>query len=326
MTNTVFSKLHEEGILSEGSLQKVKSREAGKLFSVHWEIKTLLYLGVLLLSGGLGILVYKNIDSIGHQFILLFLALTCGGCFYYCIKKKDPFSTTKVASPNVAFDYLLLLGCLSLLTFIGYLQFQYNVFGNRYGLASFIPMLILFFTAYYFDHLGVLSMAITNLAAWLGITVTPLEILKQNDFDSGIIIVTALLLGTLLIAAATFTAKRKIKAHFEFTYNNFGMHILYISCLAAMFYFNNEFYLLFLLLMGIAAYFYMKALRDKSFYILLVTILYAYIGISSVVLKLIDELGSYDLGPIYLGILYFIASAIGMIIFLTRTNKKLKAK
>jgi hypothetical protein len=67
-------------------------------------------------------------------------------------------------------DYILLLGCLLLLILIAYLQFQYNVFGNRYGLATFIPMVLLFISAYYFDHIGVLTMAITNLAAWAGIT------------------------------------------------------------------------------------------------------------------------------------------------------------
>ena len=57
MNNTLFSKLHDEGMLSEGSFQKIKLRATYDLFSLHWEIKTLLYLGVLLLTGGLGIFV-----------------------------------------------------------------------------------------------------------------------------------------------------------------------------------------------------------------------------------------------------------------------------
>ena len=325
MNDTLFSKLHAEGLLSKDSFQNLQQQNSSPLFSLHWEIKTLLYLGVLLLTGGLGILVYKNIDSIGHQFILLFIASVCIGCFYYCFKKKAPFSTERVSSPNMLFDYLLLLGCISLIIFIGYLQYQYNFFGNRYGLASFVPMLFLFFFAYYFDHSGVLSMGITNLAAWVGITVTPLEILKQNDFESGTIIVTALLLGAFLIAAAIITSKKKIKKHFEFTYNNFGMHILYISCLAAMFYFSNEYFLWFLLLMGMTVYFYLKASADKSFYILLITVLYAYIGITSVMIRLISDIGN-DAGPIYIGILYFIASGFGIVLFLIKSNTKLKAK
>ncbi len=58
----IFDKLYREGLITESSLQKVKAVEQTRLFSLHWELKTLLYLGVVLLSGGLGILVYKNID------------------------------------------------------------------------------------------------------------------------------------------------------------------------------------------------------------------------------------------------------------------------
>ena len=324
MNNELFAKLHAEGLLSEDSFQKIKQHQANRLFSLHWEIKTLLYLGVLLLTGGLGILVYKNIDTIGHQIILLFIALVCIGSFYYCFKSKLPFSTGRVVSPNVFFDYLLLLGCLSFIIFIGYLQYQYNVFGDRYGLASFIPMLLLFFSAYYFDHLGVLSMGITNLAAWMGITVTPLQILKANDFNCGTIILTGFLLGVLLNAAALLTYKKNLKRHFGFTYTNFGMHIIFISCLAALFHFENAYLQWVLFLAIISWYFYLKAMADKSFYFILVTTLYTYIGISYVFIRLLDMMGSFGMGSLYLGIIYFISSAIGLVLFLIKMNKKIK--
>ena len=118
MNSELFSKLHEEGLLSESSYQKIKQREEIILFSLHWEIITLLYLGLLLLTGGLGILVYKNIDSIGHQAILFFIALICIGSFYFCFKNKLPFSAQRVASQHIGFDYLLLLSCLSFIIFI----------------------------------------------------------------------------------------------------------------------------------------------------------------------------------------------------------------
>ena len=326
MGNQLFEQLHSEGILSEPSLQKIKTTEAGKLFSLHWEIKTLLYLAVLLLSGGLGILVYNNIDSIGHTAVLIFIALVCAGSFYYCLKNKLSFSSNKTASPNAVFDYVLLLGCLTFITFIGYLQYQYNFFGNRYGIASFIPMVVLFLSAYYFDNAGILSLGITNLAAWLGITVTPIEILKANDFNNTSIILTGLLLGTVLIAAAFFTKQKNFKKHFEFTYSNFGMHILFISCIAAMFHFRDMYLLWFLLLMGAAYFFYRRALIGKSFYTLLVTTLYAYIALSYVVVNLLALMSSFDMLPVYIGLMYFIAAGIGLVLFLIRSNKTIKTK
>ncbi|MEO6254917.1 MAG: DUF2157 domain-containing protein [Ferruginibacter sp.] len=324
MNLSLFEQLCADGHLSDESLQKIKATRSGKLFSVHWELKTMLYLGVLLLSGGLSILVYKNIDTIGHQVILFVIAAVSAGCFFYCFKKKLPYSNAKVVSPDSFFDYILLLGCLTFITFVGYLQFQYNVFGNRYGLATFIPMLVLFFMAYYFDHLGVHSMAITTLAAWAGIAVTPARILQQNDFNSETIIITGFLLGLFLIAAGYFSGAKKIKKHFEFTYSNFGTHILFISTLAGMFHFDAIYLLWFLVLCGISYFFYRKAIRGRSFYYLLILSLYLYTGLSYCVIRLIFDAADRGIGSIYLLCLYFILSATGLIFFLIRMNKKIK--
>jgi len=319
----LFEQLQKEGLISDLSLQKVKQRANTPLFSVHWELKTILYLGILLLTGGLGILIYKNIDTIGHQAILTAIGLLCIGCFYYCERKKLPFAITKVPAPNSFFDYILLLGCLTLITFITYLQVQYTAFGNAYGLATFIPMVILFFCAYYFDHLGILSMAIANLAAWMGIAITPLSIFKANNFEDAKVIFAGLLLGVALTVIAWGSKQKNIKAHFCFTYTNFGMNILFIACLAGMFYFDNFYPLWLLPLAGTVFYFYKRSLATASFYFMLMLTLYGYTGISYVIIRMIVD-GIPDLGAAYFIFMYFISSGIGVIIFVTRMNKKIK--
>jgi Predicted membrane protein (DUF2157) len=319
-----FKQLHRDGLLTDDSLQKVEAMEEARLFSLHWELKTLLYLSVTLLSGGLGILVYKNIDTIGHQAILAFIAVVCAGCFYYCRRKAAPFSVGKVQPPDPFFDYILLLGCLTLVTFIAYLQYEYTAFGSRYGLATFIPMVILFVSAYYFDHLGVLSLAITNLAAWMGIAVTPMRILKENDFDDMRLIYTGLALGTILLLAGLASKKRNIKKHFEFTYNNLGTHILFISGLAGLI-MHQQFYILwFMLLLGIAYYIYRQAMEKQSFYFLLLVTLYIYIALSYVVIMILDGMGGGGMTPVYFGFLYFILSAIALVRILIVINRKMK--
>ena len=325
MDTSLFEKLNQQGIISNESLQKVQQRQSNPLISVYWELKTLLYLGVLLLSTGLGIIVYKNIDTIGHQAILAAIAIICGGCFYYCFKNKLPFASNRIEAPNASFDYILLLGCLTFITFIGYLQFQYQVFGLKYGLATFVPMLVLFFCAYYFDHLGILSLAITNLAAWAGIAVTPVKILSENNFNDDTIIITAMLLGVLLVAAALASVKKKFKAHVEFTYINFGMHLLFISCLAAMFYFEGMYLLWMLVLTGIAYFFYLHACKQKSFYFILVLTLYMYIGLAYTIIRLLFYNSGLEIFGVYIAFMYFIASAVGLILFLIKMNRKIKA-
>jgi hypothetical protein len=321
----LFEKLRVEGLIGEESLTKLKASENNRLFSLHWELKTILYLGILLLSGGLGILVYKNIDTIGHTAILVFIGLLSACGFAYCFKTKLPFATGKVAAPNAFFDYVLLLACLCFITFIGYLQYQYHFFGNRFGLVTFIPMLVLFFSAYYFDHLGILSLAITNLCAWAGIAVTPLRILQDNDFNSNTLIYTGLVMGAGLIATGVVTRLRQFKPHFAFTYTNFGMHILFISILAGMFLFEPVYLFWFAFLVGVAFYFYRDALRSRSFYFLLVLTLYSYIGLSYVIIRILFYTLQTDTGGIYLMFMYFIGTAVGLILFLIRMNKNIKA-
>jgi hypothetical protein len=322
MNTDLFEKWRYENLISDVSLQKAKTLSKNTFFSVHWELKTLLYLGVLMLSGGLGILIYKNIDTIGHTVILLFMALVCVGCFYYCIRKKRPFSWQKVEAPNGFFDYILLLGCLTFVTFITYLQAQYEVFGTRYGSVAFIPLVVLLVSAYYFDHLGVLSMAIVNLAAWMGIAITPMQLLAENDFSDARLIYTGVLLGILLIAAAFASNDRNIKKHFAFTFSNFGAHILFIACLAALFTFEDMYPVWFLILAGVTVFLYRQALRNRSFYFLVVIILYAYIGLSYMIMQFFTF--TDGIGSLYLLLIWFIGSGIGLVRLLMHLNKKLK--
>ena len=130
---------------------------------------------------------------------------------------------------------MLLTGCLLFVTFEGYIQFQYQTFGTRYGLAAIIPTLFFFPLAYRFDNLSVLSMAITGLAAWAGISITPLHLIDSNDFSGHSIIFTAEVLGIALAIAGWVLAKQEFKAHFLYTYLNFAMHLLFVSSLAGLF-------------------------------------------------------------------------------------------
>ena len=324
MHRSTFEKLHAEGLISDASLQRVKAFEKHRLFSLFWELRTLLYLGVLLLTGGLGILVYKNIDTIGHQAVLAFIAAVTAGCFIYCFRQRAPFSWGLVKAPTPVFEYILLLGCLSLLIFLGYLQYAYEVFGHNYGLATFIPMVILFAVAYAFDHLGVLSLAITNLGAWAGIVITPYSMLRFGDFSTPRLIYTGLLLGAVLLAMGRLTEQRRIKAHFELTYSNFGLHLFFVSALAGLFHFDKVWSFWWLGLTGAAFFCYIRATTRRSFYFVLVLILYAYIALCYLVLRLLDMSHWERIYSQYFLCLYFIGSAVSIILLLIRINRQLK--
>ncbi len=324
MDTDLFERWRADGLISEASLERVKLAEKNRLFSLFFELKTLLYLGVSLLSTGLGILVYKNIDSIGHQVIVAFIALVSAGCIFWCNRKKAPFSKAKAASPDLGFDYILLLGNVSFLTLVGYLQFQYNLFGNAYGLALFVPMIFLFANAYYFDHLGILSLAITNLGAWAGIALTPLRLLRENPFADPRLMYTGLSLGVLLIVAGYASRKRGFKAHFSFTYHNFAFHLLFIAALTGLFVYESWYLAWFAITAAIGIYFFLYATRSRSIYFLVFTFLYSYVAVTYVLGRLLFSLGSIDVLILYLPFLYFIGTIIAFVRLLKYYNAKMK--
>ena len=62
----MFQQLYERGLIGEETLQNILSTEKDKPVSVGMELKLLMYAGIILLTTGLGIIVYKNIDSLNH--------------------------------------------------------------------------------------------------------------------------------------------------------------------------------------------------------------------------------------------------------------------
>ena len=319
MPKPLFQTLYEQQLITQQELVAV---EKPQLLSVHKELITILYAGIIMLTTGAGILMYKNINTVSHEILLALIALGSVSCFVWCIKKSKGFSLYKVDTISVMFDYILLLGCLLLLLSIAYVQYIYNVFGNRYGAATFIPMIILFVTAYYFDHLGILTLAITNLAAWAGLTAAPLQVLKDNNFRDSYVIITALALGSLLMLLAYLSLNKNIKAHFAPVYKNFASHLLFIGLLAAIFHFDNyNLYLLWFIVLAIFCFvFYKQALKEHSFYYLVITFLYGYIGLSYIVIKALS--GAYDFSILIS--IYFIVSGIVLINLLIYYNKFLK--
>ncbi len=300
------------GSLPEGLQESIEARSRALPFAIFWEVRTLLYLGVVSLSAGLGILVYKNIESIGHQTILALIALLTGLCFWYCAKRAAPFTTGKLEAPSSWADYVLLLGVLLFGTFTGYLQFQYSVFGSHHDLAVAMPSLFYLFLAYRFDHRGVLQLAITGLCATVGVALTPAEAFRGNLWDSGTHIHTTLAVAAALAAAGWFFHSRAVKPHFTFSYLNFAVHLAMLAALAGMFSERGPAeWAYVLLLAGLTAVLWKYARQARSAYFLLLAVGYGYIAVTSVIMRhLLSSIGSGGVLIIYL---YFFLSCGGAI-------------
>lgn len=305
---TVLAELEKQGILLAGQRDQLIGIEQNRPVSLHWELRSVLYVGILLLSSGLGLLIYDNFDQIGHNALLGIIALGCFGCFGFAWRHRPAWTIGQTKShtwpghtwPGHSWpgqsgvgqsgsgqprpgrstfgDYALLLACLLFLTLEGYAQYTYTVFGERYGLATLLPALLFLPLAYRFDHRGVLGMALTALISWVGVTVRPLELYFKTNFFNQVTVFSAIGLALVLIGVALLLERKRIKPHFTYTYLTIAGNLLMVALLGGLFNFE-EIRLWFaggLALACITLDVYAR--RNGSFVFLLMSVVYGYIG------------------------------------------------
>lgn len=316
----IAEKLYAEASLEQTSYLRIKEKSASLLFSIYKEISLLLGIGILLFTSGIGMLVYVHRASLGHSLILSLIAGILLGCAAYCYPKREKYSPTKIQDKGMIFNSLLVIGCLSLASFIGYLQYQFSIFGTWNEVPFLILAMVYFAIAYRFDSIAVLSLGITSLASAIGIVITPTRLLQNNDFSSERLIYTGLLLGLLISFCAHYLYLKNIKQHFTFTYYHFCLHLLFIAALAGLI--NLSWWPLFLLITAALFYAgYKIAQQEKSFYFLLCTVLYGYFAAGYFMVKIMMLSNSLDMLLGQFLTLYFIGSSVWTIRFLIRQYK-----
>lgn len=313
--------LVEKEVIPEEQAAKITAYEQTKPFSVHWELRTFLYAGITLLGAGLGVVIYENIDSIGHNVLIGLIVLAFAGCLFYAFKHRKPFTWDEVVETEKLDDFALLGACVMFLTLEGYLQYQYNIFGTRYGLAAFLPAVLFFFLAYRFDHRGVLSMAITAFASWVGVNIAPIRLWQQKNFSTADITHLSILLGVVLIAMGGLSEYKRWKNHFSFTYFIFGFNIAFVATLAGLFQFDMK--LVYILVMAVLSYGSIwYARRTQSYLFMLMGVIYGYIAITYWIFQ-----GAWTEGLDFtLYTFYFMASAVGVVVFLINIKQMIGLK
>jgi hypothetical protein len=316
----LLDELVEKELLDSEQRIVIEEYEKRKPVSLFVFIRTLLYTSISAFVGAVGVLIYQNIDTIGHSVLIGLIALATAGCFYYISKNVAAYRPEKVEQSAPYFDVVLLLGCLLFLALEGYVQYQYEIFGTRYGMAVMIPCVLFFYLAYRYDHQGVLSLAVTALASWVGLSATPSKLLVENDFSDPEVIRNAVIFGAAVMAGSWILKRQRIKAHFTYTYILLAGTLYLSACLGGMFT-QDRWQLVFGLLLGAGCwYLYKNALAEKSLFFLLLSTIFAYVGFTYLLFNnvsnaLMEALGSF----------YVLASAAGIVWFFL-TYKKILGK
>lgn len=294
LSDQLLADLQARGLLPPDQASTIGEYERTRPFSLHYELRTLLYLGIVLLSGGLGVLLYQHLDDISHSVIVASISLLMTACFAYAARHRVPFTWGQPRPAGLLPDYALLLACLLFLTLEGYLQAQYLFFGTRYGLALALPAVLFFGLAYRFDHRGVLSMAITALASWMGVAVAPVAAVTQTYFADPRLTGAAVELGTLLVAAGIWADFQDRKRHFAFTYLSLGSNLALIAATAALFssysapvWFPHAVAVVFIF--SLSTFLVWYARRTHSYVFVLMGVLYGYIVTTYLVYELVDS-------------------------------------
>lgn len=312
-----LKELLSRNLITEEQYNSIEPILSKKIFSVFYELRTLLYLGVVLFSTGVGILIYKNIGDIGHLISIICLFVLTVACFVYAFQRVPGYSHEKISSPSAYFDYVVLLGCLLFISVLGYLQFRYALFDDGMGLTTLITSIFFFFVAYRFDNLAVLSLAITAFASFWSISVSPQKWYTGDFLAPENLYVTAMIFGSAMTAIALVADKKGVKTHFTFTYLNFSVLIFLVGALTGIFENYNSYALYLLLLYGGCAFCVYYANTRKSFLFLLYAVVFGYIGTTYF-------LSDFVLEDPFIWFLYLIASCGGFIAFIIRYKNYFK--
>lgn len=195
------------------------------LVSLRLEIRTLLYVGVLLVTSGVRLLVSEHHEEIGPVAIAGAIALAAAACLVWVTRKAAPFTWGEASSPNVAFDYVLLLGLLLFASGLAYVEVQFTVLGPTWAYHLLVVGAVYLVAAYLWDSRTVLGLALTTLAAWRGISVSLISgSLWAADADR--LRANAIAVGLLYVAAAALSVSLQRKAHFEEVFANAGLLLL----------------------------------------------------------------------------------------------------
>jgi Predicted membrane protein (DUF2157) len=300
---------HRDGLLTDDQYHSIGAIARKERFSVFLELNALLYLGVLSVAAGLAWTVQTSFADLGDAAILLTLSSLLAGCFYYAFTRGGSYSSGRVASPSLAFDYVLYLGCLVFAIELAYVEVRFQLLKDTWDNLVLVSALVFFGLAYRFDNRFVLSLALSTLATWFGIK------LSFMGFDSPAALRSSgLAYGALVGAVGLGLHRVEIKKHFLETYLHIAVNVILFALLTGTF--EESFSSLYLIaVLAVSAVVIWQGIQHRAFAFVAYGVVYAYAGITAQLLRYVN-------GPT-LGSLYFVVSGIAVLVLLVSLARTL---
>lgn len=315
---STHQKIFEDGILNQNQFDYLEKIDSNQIVSLYFELRSLLYIGVLLLTTGIGFIVYLNLGGIGHLALISVMIILEGVVFWYIHKHALPYSNSEQKSPTPYFDYVVLFGALLIISIFTYILIQYDLLELFLEWSSLISAIIFFYLAFRYDHRGVLALGITAFSAFWGLNLSMVDWASFEFHEMGQLYHTGIGVGLLLFLTGMGLKLKNIKIHFVFTFQNFGLILFFISITNALFDgYNWGFYawasMLASLIISIASW------KKQEYLFFVYSAIAGYIAFTRLLIEIANNM------PFELWFLYIMVSMAGLILMIERIiNRKRK--
>ena len=292
----------EQGAISQRQYTLLASLTREEPFSVFRELNVLLYAGVLAFVVGLGWTVTTWSQQLGDILVLTVLSAILAGCSWYSFSRAPAWSRAQTPAPNMVVDYVVYLGALVWCVELAYLENRFKVLSGQWDIYLLATAGLFFFLGYRFDNRFVLSLALSSLAGWFGLTVS-----RWPSNQDAAYRLYALLYCLLVGVGGELTRRVGLKPHFFGTYLNIVANVLFWAVLSGVFE-QNDYGLWFLALLIACGASLAWGLRRRQFAFVAYAAVYGYVGVSSMLIRNISD-ETFILS-------YFAISAIAMLVVL----------
>jgi hypothetical protein len=155
-------RLRDDSVIDAATAAQLIAVERRDVVSVYAELRLLTWLGVMIVTIGVGIFISNHLDDLGPLAIAGGIGIAAAACYGWAFWKRKQ-------QASLLDEYVLLLAALLASADIGYIEHQYHLLGDNWASHFLFLALLHGATAYVFQSRLVLSLSIASLASWLGI-------------------------------------------------------------------------------------------------------------------------------------------------------------
>ncbi len=298
----------EAGILSPEQHAFLAGLSRGEPLSVFLELNILLYAGILAFVGGLGWTVSTWSQQLGDVLVLAVLSAMLAGCSWYCFSRAPAWSPAETTSPSLVFDYVLYLASLLWSVELTYIETRFHLLSSQPDLYLLATAGLFFFLAYRFDNRLVLSLALSSLAGWFGLTISHWPSNQDEAYRQ-----YAILYSLTVGGAGAVLQRWGIKPHFFGTYLNLAANVLFWALLSGVF-IRQGYWVWFLALLAASGASLAYGLSRRQFSFVAYAAVYGYVGVSSVLIRDVNDASAL--------LSYFVLTGIAMLVTLVQIARR----